>query len=129
MVEAEAVGDPAAAVVAGQHEAFVAQRRHDLDHVLGHGALGVPGVIRSAVWLGTVAVAAEIGADEGEALGQDRGDAVPDRVGLRVAVQQEQGRPLPARTQEDLGAAGSDPVGGEALEHGGFLGRIAHQVE
>ena len=66
---------PAAAVVPGDQEAVEAEGRHDLDHVLRHGALGVGRCVRVGGRLAAVAVAAQVGADDGEPLRQRRGDA------------------------------------------------------
>ena len=69
---------------------------------------------------GGAAVAAQVGRDHGEPLGQAGRDPVPHGRGLRVAVQQQQRRP------RRRGAGGSRPFGGhrpgaEPLEqrHGG----------
>ena len=84
--------DAAAAIVADHGEAVEAQGRHQLDLVLGHGALAVVDVALAAGRLVRVAIAAQIGRDDGEALGEDGGNLVPGGMGLRVAVQQEQRR-------------------------------------
>ena len=114
------MADPAAAVVAGEHEALVAERRHDLDHVLRHRALGVGGVLRVGGRLAAVAVAAQVGADDGEALGQRRRHAVPHGVGLRIAVQEQERRPRAADPRPDRGLARCDVAHLETVEHGVF---------
>ena len=45
MIEREPVGDAAAAVMAGEAEAHMAERLHQLDHGARHGALGVGRVL------------------------------------------------------------------------------------
>ena len=92
MVERQAVGDAPAAVVAGNHEARMPQRAHDGQAVLGHGALGIDGVLGVSGRRGAGAVAAQIGNDQSAVAGELRGDLVPDDVGLRIAVQQQQRR-------------------------------------
>ena len=54
--------------------------------------------------LGALAVAAQVGGDDGARGGQRRRDAVPDRVRLRMAVQQQQRRPRAADDARDLDA-------------------------
>ena len=101
VVERHAVRDAGAAVVAGDEEALEAERAHDLDLVLGHGAERVVGVVAAAARLGAVAVAAQVGRDDREVLGEPRRDLVPHDVGQRVAVQQQQRRPVAAVAQVD----------------------------
>ena len=68
MVEREPVRDAAAAVVADDGEALVAERAHQRDQVGGHRALAVLRVIelgrRRGRRLGRIAVAAQVGNDE-----------------------------------------------------------------
>mgnify|MGYP003694757717 CR=1 FL=1 len=108
MVERHAVRDAAAAVVADDEEFLVAERPHDFDLVLRHRPLGVVGVVGQAVRLFAVAVAAQVRGDHAEALGELRGDLVPDGVRLRIAVKQEQRRPDAALDQVDRRAARPD---------------------
>ena len=63
-----------------------AKSRHHLDLILGHGAFGVGPVILPAERFGAVAVAAQVGADDGEPFGQDGCDVVPGDMGLWVPV-------------------------------------------
>ena len=98
MVERQAVGDPAAPVVADHREPLEAQLPHHQQLVTGHGPLGVRGVRGVRRRLVAVAIAAQVGEDHGVGLGQARGDVVPDGVGLGVAVQQ-QGRAGPSKTR------------------------------
>ena len=83
MIERQAVRHPRAAVVADHREALEAERAHHLDLVGRHRALGVRRVIRRARGLVAVAVAAQVGRDDGELARQHRRHAVPHRVGLR----------------------------------------------
>jgi hypothetical protein len=52
----------------------------------------------------TVAIAAQIGTDEREAVLQQPCDLVPEHMRLRVAMEQEQRRPLAARAHTDTRA-------------------------
>ena len=72
---------------------------HDRDHVARHLDLGIGGVVRAGCGLERPAIAAQIRADDGEPPGQLRCDQVPHRMGLRVAMQQQQRRPGAAMTQ------------------------------
>jgi len=90
VVERHPVAGPGAPIVAGHHEALEAELLHDLDLVLGHPAKGIVAVIRQPARLATVAVAAQVGDDDGEVLGQPRVDESPVDVRQRVAVQQQQ---------------------------------------
>ena len=97
MVERQAVRDAGATIMRADEEALVAQRAHDLGHVMRHGALRVWRVVGVARRLFGIAVAAQVRADQGETLSQSRGDPAPHHMGLRIAVEQQQRRPLPAR--------------------------------
>ena len=118
VIERHAVGDPATAVVAGDREAFMAERGHRLHLVGGQRALGMRGVIGGRHRPERRAVAGEIGGDDREALGQPRRHGVPHEVGLGIAVQQQQRRSTATDTSEDHTALGLQLVVGEVLEHG-----------
>ena len=89
MVERHAVGDAAAAVVAGDREVREAQPLHDDRHVARHGALRVGRMVQRGRRAAASPVAAKIGADHGEVAGQQRRHAAPHEVGLWKAVQQQ----------------------------------------
>ncbi|WP_256730357.1 hypothetical protein [Pseudomonas sp. ANT_H12B] len=72
---------------------------------------------RPAFRFGAVAIAAQVGADHGEILGQARCDLVPGQVINRIAVHQQQGRTLATHDGDDLGSAGLGDGFGEILEH------------
>ena len=72
---------------------------HQRHHVARHLGLGIGRVVRRRAGLEGAAIAAQVGAIDGEAVGQRRRDAMPHRMGLRVAVQQQQRRPLAAMAQ------------------------------
>ena len=66
-------------------------------------------MVGTALGLAAVAVAAQVGADDGEVSGQAGRDLVPHGMGLRIAVEQQQGRTAAALDQVDgLAAAGGD---------------------
>ena len=106
MVEREPVRDAPAAIVAAHEEALVAERAHQRQHVVGHRALAVVGVVRLAARLRGVTIAAQVGHHEVVALAQAQCDAMPDRMRLRKAVQQQQRRTglvaAGAREQRDV---------------------------
>ena len=117
MIEREPVRDASAAVVADDGEALVAERAHQRDHVGRHRALAVLRVIelgrRRRRRLGRVAIAAQVGNDEREVGGERARDAVPHRVRLRVAVQQQQRRlrrSPPVRANSSTSPAGRSPA-------------------
>ena len=112
VVQGHAVGDARAPVVARHGEALEAEFAHHQDLVVGHRALGVGVMGGAAGRLAAVAVTAQVGEDDHVVLGQDGGDVVPHDVGLRVAVQQQDGGarfvaayqgvdPYPARGKRD----------------------------
>ena len=93
----------ARAPVMRQHaEMLMAQPCHQPQQVAGHGALAVVHMLGVAGRARGVAIAAQVGQHQGELLRQPGRDAVPDGAGLRVAVHQQQGRPLAAHPGVDL---------------------------
>lgn len=92
VVHGEAVGDAPAAVVAREAETRVAQRGHRGHEVLRHLALRVRGVPFVRRRLARLPVAAQVRRDHGEAPCQPRRHLVPEGVGLRIAVQQQERR-------------------------------------
>ena len=118
LIQRQAVGDPAAAVVAGEPEAFEAEVGHDLDHVAGHRPFGVALVPRVRRGPGAVAVAPEVGHHDREALGEPGRHPVPGDVALGEAVQKCERWARAPHHEMDLGALGGDSPGLEALEHG-----------
>jgi hypothetical protein len=75
-VERQPLRDAAAAVMAGDGEALVAEVRHQREDVARHRALGVRRVVGGGRRAARLAVAAQVGADDGVALGQQRRHAV-----------------------------------------------------
>ena len=68
---------------------FVTQRAHQVDLILRHAALRIIAVIGQALWFAAIAVTAQIRRHDGEVFRQLGHDLVPDRVGLRMAVEQQ----------------------------------------
>jgi hypothetical protein len=114
MVARQAMRHPAAAVVANDVEALVAERAHHLGHVLGHRALGIVGVVGQALGLGGIAIAAQVRADNGVVARELRRHLVPHGVGLRIAMQEQHGLAAPAVPEVDGRAAGAQLACGEA---------------
>ena len=96
-----------AAVVAGEKEALITERRHDLEHVAAHGAEAEVDILRAGLGQRAVAVAAQVRQDDVIVLRKLRRDLVPADVILRIAVQQQQRRAGAAVAQADGGAAGA----------------------
>ena len=84
MIQRHAIGDPTTAIVTGDGELPVAEMLHHRDLVGGHGALGIRAMIGRSGRLTTVAVAAQIGRDNREILGQPRRHLVPHDMRLRT---------------------------------------------
>ena len=101
LIEAHAVEHAGAAVVAGGVEAGKPERRHHLDLIGRHGAERIRGVVGAARRLLGIAIAAQIGGHYGEFLRQPRGEFVPGQVRERIAVHQQQRRPLAAMHRDD----------------------------
>ena len=127
VVEAEAVGDARAAVVAADEKSFVAVVLHGFELVDGHLAEGVVDVAVAAVGLAGVSVAAQVGDDDGVVAGELGGDLVPGDVGLGMAVEQEERGAGAFFEHADGGSGGLDVLvgeaGEEALGDGGVGGR------
>ncbi len=121
VVEREAMRDTAAAVVAGDEKAPMAEACHQRRHVGGHRPLAVKRmglVLQRGARLGRIAVAAQVRNDEREVGRQPCGDALPHDVRLRVAVQEKQCRlgPVAAGARKQLDLAGGMRAGFEAIE-------------
>lgn len=120
MVERQAIGGAAAAIVARDREPLEAERRHHRHLIARHGAFGIGRVIGG---LGAVeaafAIAAQIGANHGEFSGEMRRDLVPARMRLGIAVEQQQRRAGAADFEQDFGLLDCHPPRCEAGDHGG----------
>lgn len=86
---------PRATVVCADEELVEAERAHQLDLILRHHPFGIIGMIRQTGRFGAVAVAAQVSRDHVLVLCQRRRDVMPDHMGLRMAMQQQHGAPLP----------------------------------
>jgi hypothetical protein len=63
MIERQAIGDAAAAIVSGESEMHMAELLHRLDHRLRHRALGIGRVIAIALRHIRPAIARQVGDD------------------------------------------------------------------
>src|SRR5271169_2099298 len=107
--------------MAGDDEALEAERRHRLDLVEGQSALRISRIVGTRGRLRAVAIAAQVGHDHRELVGETRRQPAPHQMGLRVAVQQQERRPAAAGHQVDVGARGHDPTAVEAWEEFGHV--------
>jgi hypothetical protein len=81
-------------LVADDREPVVPERRHQRDLVGRHSPERVAGMVVARLGTVGVAVAAQVGRDDGVLPSQLRGDAVPHDVALREAVHQQDRRTL-----------------------------------
>jgi hypothetical protein len=65
-----------------------------------------------------IAVTAQVGGDHRKAFGERGRDLVPDRAGLRMAVQQQKRRSAAARHRVNPDAVDRGRCIGKAFEHG-----------
>ena len=93
--------DPRPTIVADDGEPIEPEVLHHLHLIQRHGALGVVDMVRSALGLAAVAVSPEVRRNDGVGLGQFRGNLVPDCVGLRGTVQEQQRRAAAADDNVD----------------------------
>ena len=121
MVETQPVQNPRAAVVPAGLKFFKPEVAHDLDLILRHGTERIGRMIGTAVRLGTVPIAAQIGKNDRKFLRQARRDLVPANMGEGIAVHEKQRRPVSPITQRDLCAAGLDAGLAEAWKQFGHL--------
>ena len=117
MVEAHAVQDAGAAVMAGGIEAREAERGHHLDLVLRHGAERIAAVVLAARRLLGIAIAAQIRAHDGEFSARRGAILCQDTWVNGIAVHEQERRPASAIDRHDACAAGLDLGAGESLEH------------
>ena len=89
MIEREAIGDAAAAIMPGEREMHVAEPLHRINHRLRHRALGVGRVILVALRHIRPAIARQVGDDQREPVRKLRRNAVPHHMRLGKSVQQQ----------------------------------------
>src|SRR5262249_15194038 len=106
MIKRHAVGNAAAAVVAGDAEMLETEGGHDLYLVLRHGALGKGGMLTVALRPATVAVAAQVWRHDREVRRQQRRHPMPADMRLRKAMQEQQRRAASAEREIDLASCG-----------------------
>ena len=112
VVEGQPVGAAGAAVVPADRKPFEAVLPHQLDLVARHRPFRVRLMIRRRLRLRALAVAPQVGSDDGEPVGQIRGHRVPHQVRLRMAMQKQERR---------AAAAVADPQRRLARVHQGQL--------
>ena len=113
VVERQPVRDARAAIVRHDAEGLVAERMHQLDHVARHCPLRVRRVVGARRRFERTAVAAQVGGYHGVVPREPRCNPVPHRMGLRVAVQEQQGWPLAAAAQAQLALGHRDVLESE----------------
>ena len=103
-----------AAVVTDDGEPFVPERDHQRGRGSRHAPLGpAPAIVERAA----AAVARQVGHDNRVMGCQDRSHVAPRQVSLRVAVQQQHGRPGSARDAGKLHLASLHIQAHESFEH------------
>lgn len=121
MVKRHPVPGAAAAIMTDHMETLETEVAHHAELISGERAERIVGSIRQARRLGGVAVSAQVGADDGEALGQPRRDPRPHGAILRKAVQQQCRWSRSAHDAGDIDTVDADDLVLEALEHATFL--------
>ena len=101
VIERHAMADAAAAIMADECELLEPELAHDLDLIERHRALGVVGVILAVRRLAAVAVATQVGDDDGVVLGEIGRHQPPRDHRLRRAMQQQHRRALPGHRAVD----------------------------
>jgi hypothetical protein len=74
-------------------------------------------VLAWILWAGAIAVPAQVGGDDREMLRESIGDLVPGDMRQRIAVEQEQRRPVAAFDVVDPGPGCLEIAGSEPPEH------------
>ena len=98
-----------AAIMAGREESVEAERRHDLDLVLRHGAERIAGMVGTAGRLLGIAVAAQVGGDHRELGAPARGAILCQETWVNgLPCMSSSGGPVPPRHRDDARAAGPD---------------------
>jgi hypothetical protein len=104
-------------IVTSDKEPLMAERRHNFDLILSHGAEGIIFMILATIGLTyTVAITAKIGHYNVEFFCQRLGEPVPASMCLWIAVKQQQRGAIATVADEDVCALRSNPPGFETLE-------------
>src|SRR5580658_8781025 len=90
MIGCESVRDTCTAIVTGDQELAMTECSHDLDHIDGHRALRVIGVIECTFRLTAIAITTKVCTHHRKILGKCRRDLVPHAVVLWVSMQQQE---------------------------------------
>src|SRR4029078_3470850 len=117
VVEAHAMQDACAAVMARRIKPLEAERGHHLALTLRHRAERIAGMVLAAGRLFGIAIAAQVGADDGEIARQRWRNFVPRQMIERVAVHQQHRRSRTANHRDNTRALGLDFGASEAVEH------------
>lgn len=91
-------------------EAIEAEMAHQVHAVLRLGPLRGAGMVGRVDGLRGLTEAAKVGADYREAVGEDRGDAVPGGVGARMAVEKQKRRAAAANADPQRRLGQLDPL-------------------
>ena len=113
VIHAQAVRDTSAAVVSGEAKTRESKSVHQLEHVIRHRAFGIWGMRGIARGFVGIAITTQIRADNRELSRQQRCDAMPHGMRLRVTMQQEQGRSVATNNAMDCGGRRANPVRGK----------------
>jgi hypothetical protein len=92
MIQRHPIGNAPAAIMAGDGELVEAELSHHTDHIFRHDSLRIRQVIRSRRGATALSVAAQVSADYGEILREDRSDIPPHEMCFRKAVKEQKGR-------------------------------------
>jgi hypothetical protein len=79
-------------------------------------------------WLGGLAVAAKVGADDSVLPGQDRGDAMPRRVCPRMTMKQQDGRTRAPMANAQIHVIYRDPLERKPRKHPRSLFAVEAEV-
>ncbi len=119
MIERKAIADPRATIMTDNAEPREAEMPHDGELVVRHGPLCMVQMLGVALRSTAVAIATQIRRHHGVMPRQHRRDAVPGQMGLRIAVQQQQRRPLARDVGRDPRLTRVDVVAHKRLEKDG----------
>jgi hypothetical protein len=122
VIERQAIRHAPAPVVADDREALEAEPGHQGDELGGALAVAVALAPRPAGCRAALSIALQVADDDRVTAGEARGDQVPTEVGLRKAVQQQNGRPVAGDPWRVAGRPHLDRRVLESLDHGFRLG-------